>query len=140
MAAWPCYIDSMEELRRALEHETKLAYALLFGSRARASAHAASDLDVAIGLAPGARIDPQELGTLVSDLEQATARTIDLVLLDEAPVPLAYRIFRDGRVIVDRDHSALVERKTRAILEYLDFRPLEEIAVRGVLAAAAHGR
>jgi hypothetical protein len=41
---------------------------------------------------------------------------------------------------VEKDRGALVERKTRAILEYLDFRPIEELAARGVLAAAARGR
>jgi len=34
----------------------------------------------------------------------------------------------------------MVERKTRAILEYLDFQPIEELCARGALAAAAHGR
>lgn len=130
----------MEELQRALEQETRLAYALVFGSRARGSAPAQSDLDVAVGLASGVRLEPHELGDLVSTLERATGRTIDLVLLDEAPPAVAYRVFRDGRVLLERDHSALVERKTRAILDYLDFRPLEEIAVRGVLAAASDGR
>ena len=130
----------MEALRQALEGDTRLAYALLFGSRARGSAHATSDFDVAVGLMPGAQLDPHELGALVSSLEQAAGRTIDLVLLDEAPPAVAYRVFRDGQVILERDHSALVERKARAIMEYLDFRPLEEIAVRGVVAAAAHGR
>jgi predicted nucleotidyltransferase len=130
----------MERLRHALEQETRLAYALVFGSRARGSALPQSDLDVAVGLASGVRLDPHELGDLVSTLERATGRTIDLVLLDEAPPALAYRVFRDGRVLLERDHSALVERKTRAILDYLDFRPLERIAVRGVFAAASDGR
>jgi len=130
----------MEQLERALERDTRLAYALLFGSRARGSEHAASDLDIAVGLAPGRRLDSRELGALVSDLEQATGLSVDLVLLDEAPSPVAYRVFRDGQVLLNRDHNAFVERKTRAILEYLDFRPLEEIAVRGVLAVAADGR
>jgi len=130
----------VEELRRALEDEPRLTYALVFGSRARGAAHAESDLDVAVGLAPGVRLETHQLGDLVSTLEGATGQTIDLVLLDEAPPSVAYRVFREGRVVLDRDHSAFVERKTRAILEYLDFRPLQEIAVRGVLAAAAHGR
>ncbi len=56
------------------------------------------------------------------------------------PPAVAYRVFRDGQVILERDHSALVERKARAIREYLDFQPLEEIAVRGVVAAVARGR
>ena len=132
--------DLMEELQRALENETKLAYALVFGSRARGSALPKSDLDVAVGLAAGVRLDPHEVGDLISTLEQATGQTIDLVLLDEAPPALAYRAFRDGRVLLERDHGALVERKTRAILDYLDFQPIEAIAVQGVLAAASNGR
>lgn len=130
----------MKDLQRALEQEPRLAYALVFGSSARGSATAESDLDVAVGFARGAHLDTQELGALVSSLERATGRTIDLVLLDEAPPALAYRVFRDGRVVLNRDHSALVARKTRAILDYLDFRPVEEIAVHGVLEAASHGR
>jgi hypothetical protein len=43
-------------------------------------------------------------------------------------------------VILEKDHRTLVEHKTRAFLEYLDFRPVETLATRGVLAAAAHGR
>ncbi len=130
----------MKELQRVLKADPRLAYALVFGSEARGTAREGSDLDVAVGLVPGAAMAPRELGSLVADLEQASGRAIDLVLLEEAPPSLAYRVFRDGQIVLERDRAALVERKTRAILEYLDFRPLEEIAVRGVLAAAADGR
>ena len=61
------------------------------------------------------------------------------MLLDEAGPGLAYRAFRDGRVILERDRRALVERKARAILEYLDFRPVEEIFTRAVLRAGFRG-
>jgi hypothetical protein len=61
------------------------------------------------------------------------------VLLDEAPPGLAYRIFREGRVVLERDRKALVERKTRAILEYLDFKPVEEMFTRAVLGAERGG-
>jgi hypothetical protein len=48
---------------------------------------------------------------------------------------------RDGRLLVERDHAALVARKARALLDYLDFRPVEERCAAGVLrAAAARGR
>jgi hypothetical protein len=74
-------------------------------------------------------------------LEAETGRPIGLVLLDEASPPLAYRIFRDGRLLVERDHAGLVARKTRAILDYLDFKPVEDLCAAGVLrAAAARGR
>jgi predicted nucleotidyltransferase len=130
----------MDAVRRVLGDDPRVAYALVFGSTARDSRHGSSDLDVGVGLMPGVELSPNEIGILVADLERAAGRPVDLVLLGEAPPALAYRIFRDGITLVERDHRALADRKARAILEYLDFRPLQDIAVRGALAAAARGR
>ena len=131
----------LDGLRRALDAEPDVANALLFGSRARGSERPDSDVDVALELIPGAPRDVRALGGLAARLEAATGCSIGLVLLDEASPPLAYRIFRDGRMLVERDHAALVARKTRAILDYLDFKPVEDLCAAGVLrAAAARGR
>jgi len=129
----------IEQLRRVLEADPRVAYAILFGSRGRESAHARSDADVAIGLTRGAALSAAEVGELLSRLEAATGSPVDLVLLDEAGPGLAYRVFRDGRVILERDRRALVQRKVRAILEYLDFRPVEETFTRAVLGASPRG-
>ena len=123
-----------------LAEDPRIGYALVFGSSARGTAHAGSDLDVAVGLESRTRLSALELGDLIARLEGASGRSVDVVVVDEAPPALAYRVFRDGRVIVEKNHRTLVEHKTRAILEYLDFRPIEALAARGVLAAAAHGR
>src|SRR6266704_2295825 len=68
-------------LRQVLEGEPDVAYALLFGSGARGTAHADRDADVAIELRPGAACDVRALGGLAARLESATGRPIDLVLL-----------------------------------------------------------
>jgi hypothetical protein len=130
----------LDALRQALADDPRIAYALVFGSSARGEACPHSDLDVAVGLSAGGSLEALELGALTARLEEAAGRPVDLVLLDEAPPGLAYRIFRDGRPILERDRNALVRRKARAILEYLDFQPIEELFTRGVLAAATHGR
>jgi predicted nucleotidyltransferase len=130
----------LEALRRVLDEEPRVAYAIAFGSAARGAVGPHSDVDVALELSAGAFLTPRELGALAARLEDAAGKPVDLVLLDEAPPALAYRAFRDGRAILTRDPSALAERKTRAILEYLDFRPIEELCARGALDAAAHGR
>lgn len=127
-----------EAIRSILEAEPRVAYALVFGSRSRGSARPDSDLDLAVGLSGPMGV--RELGDLISRLESASGNTVDLVLLDEVPPALAYRVFRDGTVVLDRDHGALVRRKARAILEYLDFKPIEDLCTRGVLAAASRGR
>jgi predicted nucleotidyltransferase len=129
-----------EQLHRALELEPGVAYALLFGSSVRGTAHTGSDADIAIELGVGAARDVRSLGGLASRLESAVGRPIDLVLLDEAPAPLAYRVFRDGHLLIERDHRAFVARKARALLDYLDWKPIEERCAAGILHAATRGR
>ena len=131
----------LDRLRRALEAEADVAYALIFGSAARGPLRPDSDVDVAVELSADAPRDVAALGALVARLESAAGRPVDLVLLDAAPPPVAYRAFRDGRLLVERDHAALSARKARALLDYLDFKPVEERCAAGVLRAArARGR
>jgi predicted nucleotidyltransferase len=130
----------LERLREILAADPRVAYALVFGSAASGRPGPHSDVDVALGLAPDATLDLLELGALAARLEAAAGRPVDLVLLGEAPPGLAYRIFRDGRPLLVRDGAALAARKARAILEYLDFQPFEEIFASGALAAADLGR
>jgi predicted nucleotidyltransferase len=129
----------IDRLRSVLEADPRVAFAILFGSRGRESAHDRSDTDLGVGLRRGPRLSVTEVGDLLSRLETAAEGPVDLVLLDEARPGLAYRVFRDGRVIFERDRVALVERKARAILEYLDFQPVEEAFTRAVLGAAQRG-
>ena len=93
-------------LRRILETEPHVAHALIFGASSRGTARADSDADIAIELTPDAPRDVRTLGGLAARLETAAGRRVDLVLLDEAPAPLAYRIFRDGHLLIERDHRA----------------------------------
>jgi hypothetical protein len=128
---------AIDRLRGVLEGESRVAYALLFGSRARGTPHAESDVDVALAWTAGAP-DVLVIGDLVTRLERAAGRPVHLVFIDEAPPGLAYRVFRDSQPILVRDRRALVSRRARAILEYLDFRPVEEQFARAVLGR--HGR
>jgi uncharacterized protein len=123
-----------------IAEDTRIAYALMFGSRARASHHEGSDLDIAIGLERGAALSAEEWGSLAADLELASGLPVDLVLVDDTPPALAYRIFTEGQVLSERNRQAFVERKARAILEYLDFAPFEAQCAKGALAVAARGR
>src|SRR5512143_277430 len=97
-------LDALEAVVRA---DARIAYALIFGSAGRRATHPHSDIDVAIGVRAPARLELMDLGDLASKLEEAAGRQVDLVLLDEAPPGLAYRVFRDGLVLTARDEAAL---------------------------------
>jgi predicted nucleotidyltransferase len=117
-----------ESVTKVLTAEPRIAYALVFGSCARGTQHAHSDLDVAIGCSPPP-FTVLEVGDLIGRLEAAAGRPVDLTLLDEAAPGLAYRVFRDGKVVLERDPQALANRKARAVLEYLDWKPVEDLFV-----------
>ena len=124
-------------LRGALAGVPDVAFAVVFGSFARGNPHAGSDVDVALGFGPDRRPTARELGAIVSRLEEAVGQSVDIVVLDHAPPGLAYRVFRDGVVVLARDRVALTGRKVRAILEYLDFRPIERAFSEAMLAPRA---
>jgi predicted nucleotidyltransferase len=130
----------MDAIRNVVAADERLGYALVFGSVARGQRHARSDTDVAVGAREGRRLSALDLGDLASRLEAATGGPVDVIDLESAPPSLAFRIFREGRVILERDRPRLVARRARAVLEYLDFKPVEEQFVRGVFAASARGR
>ena len=130
----------MDALVTRLARDHRIAYALMFGSRARAQTTVSSDLDIAIGLEPHAHMPLLALGELTADLEHASGIAVDLVLVDEAPPALAYRVFAEGHLLLERNHRVFVARKARAILEYLEFAPTEALCARGIIAAVAHAR
>jgi uncharacterized protein len=124
----------LDALKAVLQREPRIAYALLFGSHARGAAHARSDVDVAIG-GLTSPLSPLELGDLTARLEGAAGRDVDLVVLDDAPPGLAYRVFRDGVTLLERDPRALAERKARACLDWFDWKPIEDVYVAALRSA-----
>ncbi len=76
----------------------------------------------------------------IARLEEVAGASVELVLRDEAPPGLAFRIFQEGRVLFDRDPSAFLERKAKAMLEYYDWQPIEARLARAVLEPAQRGR
>jgi predicted nucleotidyltransferase len=86
----------------ALRKHPNVRLAVLFGSVARGSEQADSDLDVLVRLR---RDDHRARADLVDALQEASGRRVQLVSLEqaeEAPLLLA-DVLSDGRVLVDRD-------------------------------------
>jgi len=109
-------------------HDVHLAY--LFGSHAKGEATEMSDVDLAVSFDVGVdehKAQEELLDALVRALE--TDR-IDLVLLEDIPPPLAFRIIRDGERLVANDPREDVAFRTRTIMRYLDFKPLRDAAFR----------
>ena len=110
-------------IREVLDAEPSVRLAYLFGSVARGTAGPLSDIDIGVVFLDGGTA----LGTLEDRLvERLKTDRVDLVSLAVAPVPLRYRVVRDGRLLLCRDGVLRERFEVDAIRRYLDFKPLRD--------------
>ncbi len=120
------------------EYDVEIAY--LFGSRARGDHGPASDADVGVLFAEGldgrARFQRQlQLASrLCSVLE---VPRVDVVVLDEAPPALRFRVIEQGRLLLCDNELRRIRFEARTMVEYIDTRRLRELCQRGLLDALA---
>lgn len=122
--------DVLDSLLHAAEQDDRILAVLLYGSRARADAHASSDTDVCLVLRP--QLDPK--------IEAADVQTdyfkfhdLDIRIYQRLPVYVRQRILKEGKVLHVTSEDDLYEVAFRTIREFEDFRPfylayLEEVA------------
>lgn len=85
--------EIVSRIRALLQHRSDVHLALLFGSAARDRVTEESDIDIAVA-APGT-----DLLGLAAQLADATSREIDIVALDDVPVPLLQELVNDAIVL-----------------------------------------
>lgn len=127
----------LADLQQLLGAEPRVVAAWLFGSLARDEAGPGSDVDVGIlchrrGSGP---VDLEFVERLRGQIEDVLRREVDLVVLDDAPADLVYRVLRDGVLLAERDPRARVEFQLAARNEYFDLLPILEMYRRTVLGS-----
>lgn len=103
------------------KYDVELAY--LFGSYAEGETTSFSDIDIAVLFKRNAEKRTDALRVGLTELLGEEA--IDLIDLEKAPPRLKYNVIKDGKIMLGQDRSTEFEAK--AIQEYFDFRPLEEM-------------
>lgn len=134
-------MEQLKQVAPAALAEVPVAFAYVFGSHATGTATARSDIDVAVAIAPDAPagLDPLQLRLEVAQrLGQALeAGPVEVVVLDDAPLPLAGRIAEHGIPIASNDEVLRVRWVTRTRARYHDFKPLEHRVAQAKLARLA---
>lgn len=131
--------DLRQRLRDALAAQADVAAAWLFGSRARGAPGPLSDIDVAVLLAEGAPTATRQLELAVALTAALGTDAIDVVVVNDAPIDLAFRVVRDGELLLCRDDAARLRHRARTIAEYLDTAPLRASIAEGQRRRLAEG-
>jgi len=108
--------------RRHLKEDKEILLAYLFGSQADGTAGPQSDYDIALlvrqpSLALQARL-AHEIGIILG-----TDR-VDVVLLNRAPVELAYAVIAQGQLLYQRSVAERVEFEAKVLSLYADYLPI----------------
>lgn len=131
--------DLVDALRQRLHDHPDVAVAYLFGSYGRGEPSPASDVDVAI--LPDRELIGIERSRLTSVLAEVVGeRRLDVVFLDQAPLPLAYRVLRDGRLLAVHDERRRVRHWVDTVDRYLDTAPMRRILADGLHHRLEEGR
>jgi hypothetical protein len=126
----------------AAQHAMALDCVYLFGSVARGDAGRLSDLDLAVLFADPVGEDARgELAAaLAGHLQTVEGPRVEVTVLNDAPPAVRYHVVRDGRLLFSADERRRVAFESRAMREYLDFRPVLARYDAALFARAREGR
>jgi predicted nucleotidyltransferase len=109
-----------------LQSMPDILFAYLFGSFGRGKQLPLSDVDIAVYLKDPTVIQKKKLEILGALIDILQTDEIDLVVLNNAPLPLRMRILENKKVVVDRDPFLRHHYESLTMREYFDFSILEK--------------
>lgn len=111
-----------------------IAALIPFGSAARGQLCSDSDVDVAVIFDHASIPSDEERLLLRQRLKEALQRDVDLVVLNDAPIILAYQALKHGQVIGCPNPRVYHKFIMRLVTEYTDFKrvrkPIEDAVIK----------
>jgi len=104
-----------------LQSMPDVLFAYLFGSFGKGKHFPLSDVDIAVYLQESTVFQEKKMEILGALIDILQTDEIDLVVLNNAPLPLRRRILESKRVVVDRDPFLRHRYESLTMREYFDF-------------------
>jgi len=102
-----------------------IAAVYLFGSVAKGTSHAGSDVDIGVlyERPPPLTLMGQPFAE-EADLAEQFARRVQIIVMNQAPADLVHRILRDGILVLEPNKSHRIAFEVRSRNEYFDILPM----------------
>jgi len=129
-------------LKNYFASQPSVVLAYLFGSQARRTASALSDIDIAILLDRKVSLEHYfdiRVNFTGELMELLQLNEVDVAILNQAPPALKYLVLRDGLPLYQRNRDEMIEFRVQAFNEYQDFKPVLQRHEQAVLEKARKG-
>lgn len=113
-----------------LESNSEVLFAYLFGSLAKAKPKPLSDVDIAVYLNSGSHIVESKLAILGKLIDILQTDEIDLVVLNNADLPLVINILKNKKLIVDKSQFSRHIFESLMMRKYFDFSVFESAQLK----------
>lgn len=115
-----------ERLGALFSEEAIVRLAYVFGSQVEGKTGPLSDLDVAVLVTESCLDDPTACRARLAHevRKRVDIDEVDLVLLNRAPIELAYHVIADGERVYETDRATRVEYEAYVLERYGDFLPV----------------
>lgn len=89
----------------------------MFGSYAKKRATPISDVDLCV---IGRKLKEREK----AEIEALGNEKIRIVFFDELPLPVKFRVFKEGKFLYLKDKAFITSLKAETVSRFLDFKPI----------------
>lgn len=116
-------IQDKRDIANTVEELRQYPYvnaAVLFGSYAKGRIKPLSDIDICVIAEKNMNIEQRVTITGLS------SDKLDIAIFWDLPLTIQYRVFKEGKVLFNRDWLILHRVRIRTVKEYLDFLPIIE--------------
>ena len=106
-------IEEVSDIAKEIAKNKNVKAVYLFGSQVSGKVHGLSDIDLCV-------ITDGRDGKFA----YSAGDNVDISIFDMLPVPIQFRVLKEGKPLVIKDQDFIYNLKIKTIQEYLDIKPL----------------
>jgi len=114
----------LKQLIEILKKRSDVAFAYLFGSKAKGYTNRNSDWDIAVFFSkPSRKLSHWPAFELEAELSRGVCGTVEIVVLNNELTPVfGFEILKHGILLLDRDENLRVDFENRVLRQYYDWQ------------------